>query len=58
MATHQQAIEKALQGNGQLRQGMERSAVDVTQSSTQQQLSKELEKALERARQRTRTRER
>jgi hypothetical protein len=57
MATPQQAIEKALQGNGQLRQGMQRSAVDVTQTATQQ-LSKELEKALERARQRTRTRER
>jgi hypothetical protein len=57
MTTQQQAIEKALQGNGQLRQGMQRSAVDLTQTVTKQ-LSKEMEQALERARKRTRTRER
>jgi len=52
----EQGMGKAFKGNEQLRQGMERSATDLTQINDQ--IRRALEKALERARTQPKTRER
>ena len=52
----EQGMEKAFKGKEQLKAGMERSAVDMTQ--TAKEIERVLQKTLERARTRTPTRER
>ena len=52
----EQAMERAFKGNEQVKQVMERSATDLTQTSNT--LQKQMEKALEQARTRTNKRER
>jgi hypothetical protein len=56
MATQEQVMERALKGNERLQKGMERSAIDMTQ--TAHTIDKQLERALEKARTRTQIRER